>query len=128
MNQGRWLICCAGILLAHTSLAGPLQNLIGTAPPDVTVNVESDLLRTCPDLYREYAALVPASYDYRTDFWTRPENRAAGVVGAVFTPALAYWGYSGLTDYRKANQMAASKERISELEWAFAQKQCFVSR
>lgn len=128
MKKGRWLLCFFGLFLANMSHADLLKNLAGTAPPEVTVNIEEDLLRSCPDLYREYAALVPASHDYRSDFWTRPENRVAGVVGAVFTPALAYWGYSGLNDYRKGNRIAASKARMTQLEQVFAQKQCFVSR
>jgi hypothetical protein len=115
--------------LVPCAAADPWRQLLGTeAPQTLPSYSEADRLRSCSDLYQEYVALAPNSYDYRRDFWSKPGNRVAGMVGAFFTPAFAYWGYSSVSDYRKGNQQNAALGRMAMLERMFAEKQCFVRR
>jgi hypothetical protein len=129
MGRLRWMSCLILMMLAPCVAADTWKEMLGLETPQVASSYsEADQLRSCPDLYQEYMALTPSSYDYRRDFWSKPDNRIAGMVGAFFTPALAYWGYSSVNDYRKGNQQNAALARMAALERLFAEKQCFVRR
>jgi hypothetical protein len=99
---------------AHDLLVGP-ERPAAMSPTDLD----------CRALYARRVALIQDRLDYRPTFWDDPRNRTSVFLGATWTPAFYYLGYSALAGYTQANTGPQRQAEIDALRSASARQRCF---
>lgn len=79
----------------------------------------------CTAIYERRVALRRARDDHNVDYWDDPRNQAAVFLGAIWTPAFYFLGYSALDAHLEDLRLDDPLVEIDALSRLSAQKRCF---
>ncbi len=79
----------------------------------------------CVALYERRVALQRELDDYQPAYWDDPRNQAAVFLGAVWTPAFYFLGYSALDARLDAIDHVGPRAEIDALSRVSARRRCF---
>ncbi len=94
--------------------------------PRLSPNSGAAIGLSCHELYERRVALWRATQDYAPKYFDDPRNKAAVILGSIFTPAYYYLPYSALSSYLKSVRKGRHYAEIETLRDASAQQDCFV--
>ncbi|MGD2119647.1 MAG: hypothetical protein PVG66_14915 [Chromatiales bacterium] len=95
-------------------------------PPSIKPDDEL-LAKSCNELEQEIAYLVPATYQYKPDFYSDPYNSGAIWGSIAITPVMQYYlPYSAFLSYQEQQRQHHAFYRIEMLRRAKAMKNCYV--
>jgi hypothetical protein len=81
--------------------------------------------QSCAALYQRRLVLLQQMHDYKPAYWDDPRNQAAVFLGAIWTPAFYFLGYSAITaQLDKLNEIDPQTE-LDALRHVSAQLRCF---
>lgn len=64
--------------------------------------------------------------DYRPPYSDDPRNKAAFVVGTMWTPGFYFLPFSAVQDYLDADRKTDAEHELDQLRHASAMQQCYV--
>jgi len=118
----RLILWCVGGLLWSSAGVAFGDGLL--PPPFSDRNVEAT--RSCAELDRSVARLLPLTYGYTPSIYSDPAMGAAVWVGVFIHPAaLGYIGYRGYYAQWEEMQRDDRRRRIEALRRVKAEKRCF---
>lgn len=80
---------------------------------------------SCEDLYVRRMALMRGQLDPAPPYTDDPRNRAAVLIGTIWTPGFYYLAFSGIQAYVDAQRKPAVQAEIDALRYASAAQRCF---
>ncbi len=81
---------------------------------------------SCAELYERRLALMRTQLDYRPPYSDDPRNKAAFVVGTMWTPGFYFLPFSAVQDYLDADRKTDAENELDQLRHAAAMQQCYV--
>jgi len=81
---------------------------------------------SCAELYERRLALMRTQLDYRPPYSDDPRNKAAFVVGTMWTPGFYFLPFSAVQDYLDADRKTDAEHELDQLRHASAMQQCYV--
>jgi len=81
---------------------------------------------SCAELYERRLALMRTQLDYRPPYSDDPRNKAAFLVGTMWTPGFYFLPFSAVQDYLDADRKTDAEHELDQLRHAAAMQQCYV--
>lgn len=81
--------------------------------------------QSCVELYQRRLTLLRRLHDYQPAYWDDPRNQAAVFLGAIWTPAFYFLGYTAVNARLDEIDDIDPRAELDALRYASARARCF---